>query len=147
MKYIRTEIIINAPVSTVWDTLMDFKNYPTWNPFIHITGKAQAGQQLENTIFLEGQKPQVFKPTVLEVIPQKILRWEGHLFIKGLFDGEHYFQLEAIGQQQTKLIHGENFRGILSTLVLKMVDSATEDGFNKMNKALKEQCEVAVIQI
>jgi len=147
MKSICTEIIIDTPVSTVWDTLMDFKNYPNWNPFIHITGKAEVGQQLENTIFLEKQKPQVFKPTVLEVIPQKTLRWEGHLFIKGLFDGEHYFQLEAIGQQQTKLIHSENFRGILNTLVLKMVGAATENGFHKMNEALKKQCEMVIIEI
>ena len=88
---------------------MDFKNYPNWNPFIHITGNAKVGAQLENTIFLAGQKPQVFKPKVLEVAPQKTLRWEGHLFIKGLFDGEHYFQLEAINSEQTRLIHGENF--------------------------------------
>jgi len=147
MKSIRTEIIIDAPITTVWDTLMDFKNYPNWNPFIHITGNAKVGQQLENTIFLAGQKPQVFKPTVLEVQAQKILRWEGHLFIRGLFDGEHYFQLEAMGQQQTKLTHGENFRGILSTLVLKMIAAATKDGFIKMNEALKEQCEIAIIEV
>ena len=126
---------------------MDFKNYPNWNPFIHITGKAQVWQSLTNTIFLAGQKPQVFKPKVLEVTSQKIFRWEGHLFVKGLFDGEHYFQLEALNPQQTKLVHGENFRGILSSLVLKMVGEATEDGFHKMNKALKAQCETAIVQV
>ena len=144
--HIRTEIIIDAPVSTVWDILMDFKNYPKWNPFIHIIGKAEVGQQLENTIFLEGQKPQVFKPMVLAITDQKLLRWEGHLFVKGLFDGEHYFQLEAVGQK-TRLIHGENFKGILVGLILKMIGTATEDGFHKMNHALKEQCERAIIEV
>ena len=147
MKSIKTEIIINAPVATVWDLLMDFKNYPNWNPFIHITGKAAVGQQLENTIFLEGQKPQIFKPQVLEVKEQKILRWEGHLFIKGLFDGDHYFKLEAITPQQTCLIHGENFKGILVGMILKMIGVATKEGFNKMNHALKEQCEMAIIKV
>jgi len=147
MKSIKTEIIIDAPVANVWDLLMDFKNYPNWNPFIHITGKATVGQQLENTIFLEGQKPQVFKPQVLEVIPQKILRWEGHLFIKGLFDGEHYFKLDALNSQQTRLIHGENFKGILVGMILKMIGTATKEGLNKMNHALKEQSEMAIIEV
>ncbi len=147
MKNIRTEVIIDAPITTVWDILMDFKDYPNWNPFIHITGDAKVGQQLENTIFLEGQKPQIFKPQILEVQPQKKLRWEGYLFIKGLFDGEHYFQLEGIHPQQTHLIHGENFKGILVGMVFKMIGKATEEGFNKMNHALKEQCERALIEI
>lgn len=147
MSSIRTEIIIDAPINTVWDILMDFKNYPNWNPFIHISGKAQAGAQLVNTIFLEGQKPQVFKPTVLEIAPQRILRWEGHLFIRGLFDGAHYFQLEAINAQQTRLIHGENFKGILVGMILKMIGTATKKGFLKMNEALKEQCETALIEV
>ncbi len=147
MKNIRTEIIIDAPIATVWDILMNFDSYPNWNPFIHITGNAVVGQHLENTIFLEGQKPQIFKPKVLEVQQNKLLRWEGNLLIKGLFDGMHYFQLEAINQDQTRLVHGENFKGILVGLILKMIGTATEEGFKKMNLALKEQCEMALIAI
>lgn len=147
MKSIRTEININAPIETVWSILMDFKNYPNWNPFIHITGKAAVGQQLSNTIFLEGQQPQTFKPTVLTVVPEKTLRWEGNLLIKGIFDGEHYFQLEKVNANQTKLIHGENFKGVISGLLLKMVGDATKDGFKKMNQALKAQCEMVLVQV
>jgi len=147
MKSIRTEINIHAPIETVWTILMDFKNYPNWNPFIHITGKAEVGQQLENTIFLEGQKPQVFKPIVLAVAQEKELRWEGNLLVKGIFDGEHYFQLEKVNPTQTKLIHGENFKGILSGLLLKMIGEATENGFQKMNEALKKQCEMAIVEL
>ena len=141
MKSIRTEIIINAKPSIVWTNLMDFANYPNWNPFIHITGQAQLGSQLENTIFLEGQKPQVFRPTVLEIERHKVFRWEGHLFIKGLFDGEHYFRLEAIEGGKTRFIHGENFRGLLSTMIYKMIGEKTKEGFEKMNLGLKQQCE------
>ncbi len=41
MKKIETEIIIDAPVTTVWQVLTDFERHPTWNPFI----KAIAGQK------------------------------------------------------------------------------------------------------
>ena len=147
MKSIRTEIIINAPIATVWNTLLDFDNYTNWNPFIHIKGEPQVGAQLENTLFLEGQKPQVFKPQVLEVETEKVFRWEGHLFVKGLFDGEHYFKLEAIDSSQTRLIHGENFKGILSGLILKMIGDATNKGFQKMNLALKYLCEKELVVV
>ena len=32
-------------------------------------------------------------------------------------------------------------------MILKMIGSATEEGFNKMNHALKEQCEMALIEV
>ena len=146
MKNIRTEIIIDAPIATVWNILMNFDNYPNWNPFIHIKGNPVVGQHLENTIFLEGQKPQIFKPKIIDIQPNKLLRWEGNLLIKGLFDGVHSFQLAAINQDQTRLIHEENFKGILVGLVLKMIGKATEEGFEKMNLALKEQCEMALME-
>jgi len=141
MKNLQTEIIIDAPITLVWKNLMDFNQYPDWNPFIHITGQPKVGQQLENTIYLEGQKPQVFRPKVLEVVPEKAFRWEGHLFVKGLFDGEHYFQLDAIDENTTRFIHGENFRGILNGMILKMIGEQTKDGFEKMNNAIKKRCE------
>ena len=34
MKEIKTEIAINAPIDKIWNTLLDFKSYPNWNPFI-----------------------------------------------------------------------------------------------------------------
>lgn len=141
MKNISTEIIIEASPANVWAQLMDFDSYPDWNPFIHITGKAAVGTSLKNTIYLEGQKPQVFKPTVLVVKPQHELRWLGSLFVKGLFDGEHYFLLEETEEGFTRFTHGENFTGILSGVILKMIREQTKVGFGKMNEALKARVE------
>jgi len=142
MKQIKTEIIINAPKEKIWNILTDLENYQNWNPFITKSiGKVQLGQQLTNTILLEGQKDQVFKPKIIGVNKGNSFRWLGSLFFKGLFDGEHYFELESIHEQQTKLIHGENFSGIFSGIILKMIREATIQGFEKMNKALKTQAE------
>ena len=141
MKKIKTEIIINASPEKVWNELLNFSAYSEWNPFILIEGEAVEGSRLKNTMTLEGQKPQVFKPQVLEVDENKAFRWEGHLLVKGLFDGEHYFLLEDIGNGTTRFIHGENFRGILSGLIMKMIGTQTEQAFVKMNKAIKARCE------
>lgn len=141
MRSIKTEIIISAPRQKVWQVLTDFASYPEWNPFVYIKGKPEAGTRLENTMMLEGRSPQVFRPTILKVEEAREFRWLGQLYISGLFDGEHYFLLEAIDEQTTRLVHGENFRGILTGTLLKMIGGDTQSAFEKMNRALKERVE------
>ncbi len=141
MKSIRTEMTIHAPAQIVWNILMDFENYPAWNPFMQIKGNAKQGNRLEVTIALDGHKPQIFKPEILELRPEKSFRWLGYFIIKGLFDGEHLFNLEVVAENETRLIHGENFTGMLSGLILKMIEEKSLAGFEKMNAALKQEAE------
>jgi hypothetical protein len=64
----------------------------------------------------------------------------GPLVLPGIFDGEHYFLLEPIGEGRTKLKHGEKLSGLLvGPLSGKL--SAVEAGFKAMNTALKKQAE------
>jgi hypothetical protein len=62
------------------------------------------------------------------------------LLFAGIFDGEHYFLLEPIGESRTRLTQGEKFSGLLVG-VLSGTLSATEAGFKAMNTALKQQAE------
>lgn len=138
MKTLRTETIINASSETVWNNLMSHKDYPTWNPFIKsISGNIKEGSIIDVQIQSGPDKEMQFKPTVLVLEKEKEFRWLGHLFVKGLFDGEHYFKLESLGPNKTRFIHGENFKGILSTVLLKMIGENTKIGFESMNYALK----------
>ncbi len=142
MRNIETSITINASSQKVWNILIDFGKYSEWNPFIiKIEGQPEKGTKLANTMQLEGQKPQTFKPSILVVDNEKEFRWLGSLFVKGIFDGEHYFLLEQINEQEVKLTQGENFSGILSSPIMKMIGEKTISGFNKMNEALKARAE------
>ena len=126
MRHLETSITIDAPVQTVWNVLTDLNQYPNWNPFIRkSTGAIVVGERIENEMQLPGQKPQTFRPKLLVVRPNKELRWLGSLGIPRIFDGEHYFQLEAINQHQTRLVHGEHFRGILVGLIMRQIGEAT----------------------
>jgi len=62
-----------------------------------------------------------FKPTILSVLRERQLRWLGHLFVAGIFDGEHYFLLEPHGACRTRLTHGEKFSGLLVGLFKQVV--------------------------
>jgi hypothetical protein len=142
MKHqIKTEIVINAPKETVWEILSNFEKYEDWNPFIiKSKGKAVEGNTIENTI-RNGNKDFTFKPKLLNVRKNEYLDWLGSLFFKGLFDGNHYFEIKEIGPGQVLFIHGENFSGILSSYILKKIGEDTRNNFIKMNEALKKAAE------
>lgn len=137
---LRTEVEIDAPPREVWRVLADFHAYPEWNPFItQISGQLAAGERLAVTLGSSEGRQYNFKPTLIVVEPERELRWRGHLWIKGLFDGEHFFSLNGTGDR-TRLVHGEDFRGIL----VKFMGSALTDaarGFVGMNQALKRRVE------
>ncbi|MEM1219606.1 MAG: SRPBCC domain-containing protein [Bacteroidota bacterium] len=142
MRHLETEITIDAPIQPVWKVLTDLEQYPKWNPFIQrSSGVLSVGERIKNEMHLPGQKPQTFRPKLLVVDHSKELRWLGSLGIPGLFDGEHYFRLEATGKQQTRLIHGEHFRGLLVGLIMRQIGEATKAGFVAMNEALKHRAE------
>ena len=145
MKHIQTEIEINASPEAVWEVLTDFGRYPDWNPFIRsFDGQPADGSTFRVTIQPPGSKPMTFNPTCLVMEKNRELRWLGHLFVKGLFDGEHIFQLEETAGGKTRFIHREKFRGMLVPLLWKQLDSNTRNGFETMNRKLKERVESKV---
>jgi len=139
-RSIKTEIVIDAQAEKVWATLLDHQSYPEWNPFIKkISGSTKEGNNLAVTIQSEGNSPMDFEPVVLVNNKDQEFRWVGKLFVSGIFDGEHYFILEKVDGNHTRFIHGENFTGILSGILLGMIRNDTEEGFNSMNEALKKR--------
>jgi hypothetical protein len=141
-KEISTTIIINATPEKVWNILMDFENYHTWNPFItSISGKAEVGKKIEAHMQPPGAKGMTFKPKVLVFEREKEFSWIGHLVMPGLFDGEHRFQLIDNGDGTTTFIQSERFRGILIPVFKKMLDVNTKNGFVAMNEQLKIRAE------
>lgn len=137
-----TSINIQANVNEVWKTLTDFEKHYSWNPFIRsIKGDVQVGKKIRVHLGRANTKGMKFNPTVEILEPNKIFQWQGHLLIKGLFDGQHRFELKQIDEQNTLLIHSEKFRGILVPLFKKSLEQDTRIGFEEMNEALKTRVE------
>jgi hypothetical protein len=142
-QQIETAIEINAPPSRVWSVLTDFSAMPTWNPFIRaISGRLQADARLLIELAPPGKRRMSFRPKVLRVLPARELRWLGTLLIPGLFNGEHYFLLQPMGEATTRFVHGEKFSGLLvGPFARRGMLEATRQGFDAMNMALKERAE------
>ena len=126
----------------VWEVLTDFAAYHEWNPFIvQATGTPQPGQRLELKMRPAGRRATRFRPEVLEADPGRRLRWLGRILVPGLFDGEHSFTIQPAGPGRVRLTQHEEFRGLLSPLLLAMIAKPTLESFQQMNQALKARVE------
>ena len=142
MHHLETQIEIEAPVERIWSLLTDFSSYPRWNPFVRsIEGTLAVGQSLNVFIRPPDSRGMRFRPTVLTVQPDREFRWKGKVLLSGLFDGEHYFKLEATPGGRVTFRQGETFSGILVPLFRGSLDGATKQGFVAMNEALKHEAE------
>ena len=142
MKEIRSETIIKASPDKVWMFFNDFGNFAQWNPFIRsVEGEVSIGNKIKIKLTPPDARPMIFKPRVLKIEQNKELRWLGHLFIPGLFDGEHIFEFIDNKDGTTKFIQREIFTGMLVPFLKKMLDENTRRGFELMNQKLKEKCE------
>ncbi len=139
---LKTEVDIDASPETVWQVLTDLDGYSDWNPFItEASGDVVVGETLVNRINPPGGRAMTFKPVVTVADPGATFEWLGRLGIPGLFDGRHRFDLTATSTGGTRLVHGEQFSGILVRLLRRSLDTQTREGFEAMNSALKIRAE------
>lgn len=142
MTSVHTSIEIDAPPQRVWTVLTDFAAFPSWNPFIReISGEIRPGSRLSALIAPPGKSAMRFKPTVLVAEEARELRWLGHLFVRGVLDGEHWFRLTPQAEGGTLFEQGEEFSGLLARMLGRSLTEPTARGFEAMNGALKAAAE------
>jgi hypothetical protein len=135
MKLIETRIDATATPQEVWDVLMDFASYPSWNPMVvAIEGETKPGAKLEVTIAMRSGRRMRFNPTVVEYEDGRRFGWLGKVWMRGLFDGLHRFEIEP-GDGATTFVHSEEFRGLLPPLLGKVLKD-THESVEAMNQAL-----------
>ena len=144
MEELHSQIEINASAERVWHLLTDFASYSQWNPFIRrISGEPTTGERLQVRLEPPESRGITLRPKVLTAEPNHQLRWLGHLFVPGLFDGEHSFVIQPLGEDRVRFVQREAFRGLLVPLLARSLDNSTLGGFEEMNQALKERAEAA----
>lgn len=139
---LNTEIEIAASPQTVWEILTDLSQYEDWNP--HITsaeGEISEGSKLTIEITESDGSTMTFRPTVIRVAPNTEFRWLGRLLVPRLFDGEHIFEISALGDNEVRLVHRDNFRGLLVLPFWNKLNTESRRGFEEMNAAIKERAE------
>lgn len=141
MREINKQISIDAPIDKVWAVLMDYDDYPQWNPFIrHLGSDNKVGKRFRLKLVTRKGKIMRFRPTLIAFEPMQTLRWKGNLLHDVVFTGEHYFSLHANDDGTTTFAQGEIFRGLLLPVMGRTI-ADLEKGFVAMNQALKQRCE------
>jgi hypothetical protein len=140
MSDIHTSIEIDVPAETVWSVLTDFGAYPAWNPYTRIEGEPRVGERLRVSPGPEAGRAPTFRPRVL-VADGRELRWLGHLYVPGLFDGEHSFVVEELDEGRSGLTQSETFSGLLVGPIMRFVGEDTESNFRGVNEALAARAE------
>ena len=136
-----TEIEIEATPERVWDVLTDLSEYHEWNPFMLAgSGQVEIGSRLEVRIAPPGGSEMTFRPVVTEATRPMAFEWLGILGVRGLFDGRHRFELQPV-VAGTRLVHSEEFTGVLAPVVTKLLHEKTKLGFEAMNAAMKSRVE------
>jgi hypothetical protein len=139
---LHTELHIQASPAEVWAVLTDFVHYPDWNPFVRsLTGEVSVGQRVTIQVGPPDGQVMTFRPRIRAFEKNKELRWLGSLWFRGLFDGEHCFELIGQSDGSTTLRHGEKFGGVLVPLMKKQLDTDTRKGFEALNQRIKERAE------
>ena len=148
MRAVETGTDIAAPPWRVWRLLTDFDAYPAWNPFLtRIEGRPEEGARLRVRVEAPGRNSALtLTPWVVAVETGRALRWRGRLlFVPGLLDGEHAFELEWMAEgRATRLRHAARFTGLLAPLAgAGGVLEAARRGSEAMDAALKALAERA----
>jgi hypothetical protein len=142
-RTISDTIEIDADPEAVWRELADTGSYPGWNPFVRrLDGELREGARLTVEIAPPGGRAMTFKPTVLAARPGRELRWRGRFLMPGLFDGEHSFEIEPLGDGRSRFTQAERFSGLLVRPFGGTLEK-TQRGFEAMNRALKARAEAA----
>jgi hypothetical protein len=106
-------------------------------------GRVAVGERLVNRLTPPDGKPMTFKPTITVVDVERTFEWLGRLFVPGLFDGRHRFELHPTADGGTHFVHTESFSGLLVRPLRASLDTNTRRGFEAMNHELKRRVEAA----
>ncbi|HWQ26779.1 MAG TPA: SRPBCC domain-containing protein [Chlorobaculum sp.] len=141
MKAFRTEVSIHASQEHVWSILSDFGSYPSWNPFIlHVNGQVGQKEKLRLTVKLSVFPPVSFNAAIDRLVPGERIGWNA-VFLNGLMNARHWFELYRLDSGGTRLVHCEEFTGVLSGPVLAILSGSFNKGYGLMNLALKKESE------
>jgi hypothetical protein len=140
-RRIDTEIEIAAPLERVWRVLTDAPGYGDWNPYIvKIDGElCTGGEVLAHGRSVDGREMPM--PVEIESVERPAMRWRGGLPDRTLFAGDHFFELEALAEDRTRLHHYENFTGSLIEAIVEQRGSTIRSNFERMNEGLRDYCE------
>jgi hypothetical protein len=145
MPQIVTAIDIDAPIERVWTVLSDTAGWDSWNPLMKgVKGALRVGEKLSIKFSLDGRVLPI-SVELEDVKPNERIAWVGPTLkpARFVFSGRHYFELKKLDGGRTRLIHGEQFRGLIpdAEWFWPKAEPKIEPAYVAFNEALKRRVE------
>jgi hypothetical protein len=128
-------IRIKASPEKVWNAIMISPAIPM--ELKNALRDRKTGQKL-NVSMSAGGRRATLTVNLLTIEPFREVRWKGYLWIPGLFDGKHSFEIRTDTEGVTLLVRREIFSGLLIPFLLGTL-SATKHEFETMNAAIRDE--------
>ena len=142
MPELMTTIEIDAPASRVWDELMDLEHWPHWNFAVRqLRGPINEGRTTRAELSVFGLSVPI-DVQITRIDPERELSWvgPGRMF-RQLASGEHFFRLEALSAERTRMVQGERFSGPGMPLIWRPLAPELHHLYGRSNEALKARVE------
>lgn len=134
---VRTEIELDAPVGKVWALLADIDSWDDWNSVFRFR-RADARQGGRGLLLAKVGPVAVPLPIQFDVVDkERELRWHGGL--PHVVHGSHYLKLEALENNRTRLVHGEDFSGIVISASWRLIGKQLPAAYRAFNRALERR--------
>eukprot|EP00579_Thalassiosira_antarctica_P007363 CAMPEP_0201882600 /NCGR_PEP_ID=MMETSP0902-20130614/14299_1 /ASSEMBLY_ACC=CAM_ASM_000551 /TAXON_ID=420261 /ORGANISM="Thalassiosira antarctica, Strain CCMP982" /LENGTH=148 /DNA_ID=CAMNT_0048411173 /DNA_START=114 /DNA_END=560 /DNA_ORIENTATION=+ len=135
------ETIINAPVDRVWKELIAIDDW-NWNRWTKLKAETPT-EGVKGKLLASYEGDEVWKEFDFQFgrvsESEYLLTWIGSVGPKGcLFSGNHTMQLERMNENETRLIHREEFGGALPKIGLGLPYKTLDRNYLLMNESLKQ---------
>ena len=132
---------IDAPAEFVWSVLIDYPNYPQWNPYTLAVDTTLA---IDSPIDLTLPKPDgsegtwVSREYIREVAPPRLLRYDTGDTFPGLL-GVRDQLITALGSERCSYRTFETFTGKYADAVFAAQGADVKKGFESVAHALRDR--------
>jgi hypothetical protein len=137
MQTLHTAIAIKATPENIWNVLVVSPAIP--HEIRNAIQDRKIGQILTVPMSTGGRSV-TLTVKLLIVDPFREIRWKGFLWIPGLFDGEHSFEILEDRKGISQLVQRETFSGILVPFFPKVI-ADTKREFETVNARIRDTAE------
>lgn len=132
-----TEIELDAPIGKVWSLLSDVDSWDTWTSIFNfkMANLKPGGRALLLAKVGPAPAPLPVKFDVVE--KERELRWHGG--VPGVVYGSHFLKLEKVDASRTRLIHGEEFSGLVINASWGLLGKQLPAAYKAFNRHLQKR--------
>ncbi len=140
-------VVINAPIDTVWDILVDVDRYREWNPFARTYTKTDVhvGATINFDVKL-GRYDRKQTERFVAIEPPTLLSWSTKIARKSLLKALREQRLENRSETSCAYFNTDTLEGPLAPLAILLFGRAMHRGFADVGRALKQRAEDGAVR-